>query len=559
MLPTDAPDRLAALAERHFEGLLRFDPIAATRIGDRRFEALLPDLSRARRAERTAELEALARDLSELDREALDETGRVTADVLAFQVEKSLDERRHGLDLMAVNQMYGPQVALLQLATQHPMDADGRASYLDRLAAFPASLESWIDQLDEGVERGIVGPRIVTDRVLSQLDDLLIEPLSQDPLVHAAERVDESERESFAEAVEEAVREHARPAFARMRAYLADTYRAHATATLGLGALPGGPAAYRFRIRAHTTLDLTAEEVHAMGLSLVTSFEERLAAIAAGSSHLNDVPGYLRELRTAPSNTYATREELLADAQRLLARATHLLPRWFGRLPHTRCVAEPIESFREKDAPAGYYQAAPLDGSRPAIYAVNLSRPGERMRSNLTALSLHEAVPGHHLQIALARESTHLPRSRRTGGVTAFVEGWALYAERLGEEMGLYEDEREIAGMLSYQIWRAARLVVDTGIHALGWDREQAIGYFREHVAIAETEIENEIDRYVLWPGQALAYMVGCEHIAALRADAAKRLGAKFDLRAFHDEVLRHGAVPLSVLTSLIDAWVAAR
>jgi uncharacterized protein (DUF885 family) len=193
------------------------------------------------------------------------------------------------------------------------------------------------------------------------------------------------------------------------------------------------------------------------------------------------------------------------------------------------------------------------------VYAVNTSRPGERMRSNLPALSLHEAVPGHHLQIALARESEHLPRFRRTGGVTAFVEGWALYAERLGEEMGLYEDERELAGMLNYQIWRAARLVVDTGIHALGWERERAIEYFREHVAIAEAEIANEIDRYVLWPGQALAYMVGCEHIAKLRKGAEQRLGAKFDLRAFHDEVLRHGAVPLTVLSALVETWILSR
>jgi uncharacterized protein (DUF885 family) len=280
-----------------------------------------------------------------------------------------------------------------------------------------------------------------------------------------------------------------------------------------------------------------------------------MESIAQKRGHRGDLSSFITKLTGDPANFYTTREEIQDDAERLFQKVKARLPERFGRLPKVGCIVKQIEEYREKDSVAAFYYGPPEDGSRPGVYYINTYHPKSRPRYNMPALTAHEAVPGHHLQIALALELGELPHIRRHGMFTAYVEGWGLYSELVADEMGLYEDDLSRFGMLNYQAWRACRLVVDTGIHAMGWSRDRAIAFLKENVAFSEAEIINEIDRYIIWPGQALAYMIGRREIQALRDESLQALGSRFDIKAFHDEVLRHGALPLSTLRKLIERW----
>jgi prolyl oligopeptidase len=340
-----------------------------------------------------------------------------------------------------------------------------------------------------------------------------------------------------------------------MLKYLEDEYQSRArTRDVGLWALPGGAEAYRFRIRLHTTTDLSAEEIHRIGLEELRSIQGEMQKIAGG-----DLKPFMDRIKKEPKNFFASREDLLETARRELAKANAKLPAWFKRLPKNECEVKQIEDYRERDCVAAFYYPPDEKLTRKGIFYANTFDATSRPRFNMPALAIHEAVPGHHLQIALALEIEGLPRFRRQAGFTAFVEGWGLYSERLGDEMGLYEDDLARFGMLTYQAWRACRLVVDTGLHAMKWTRQQAIDFFMENVALTETEVLNEIDRYIIWPGQALAYMVGKREILALRDEAKKAMGARFDIREFHDVVLRNGAIPLTTLRRLVRNWAGIK
>jgi prolyl oligopeptidase len=319
---------------------------------------------------------------------------------------------------------------------------------------------------------------------------------------------------------------------------------------VGLWALPGGAEAYKFRIKLHTTTDLTAEQIHKIGLEELRSIQDEMRKIAKG-----DLKAYMEKLKKDPKNFFSSREDLLESARRELAKADAKLPQWFKRLPKTQCEVKAIEDYREKDSVAAFYYQPDEKLTRKGIFYANTYDAGARPRFNMPALAVHEAVPGHHLQIALALEIPGLPRFRRQAGFTAFIEGWGLYSERLGDEMGLYEDDLSRFGMLTYQAWRACRLVVDTGLHAMKWTREQAIAFFMENVTMTETEVLNEVDRYIIWPGQALAYMIGKREILALREEARAKMGPRFDIKEFHDLVLRNGAIPLFTLRRLVHDW----
>ena len=327
----------------------------------------------------------------------------------------------------------------------------------------------------------------------------------------------------------------------------------------GIRDLPGAAAAYAWAIRSHTRAGLEADRIHRLGLDEVARIRAEMEKIAADRGHRGPLEGFFATLRADKAQWFGSRDELLAAAKRLLAQATARLPDLFGRLPKSVCEVWAIEAHREKDAVAAFYHGPPEDGSRPGVYYVNTHAPETRPRYNLPALTLHEAVPGHHLQIALALEATDLPPFRRHGHFTAYVEGWALYSERLGIEMGCYPDDLSRFGMLTYEAWRACRLVVDTGLHHMGWTRDQALDYMRKNLALTDTEIVNEVDRYIIWPGQALAYKIGQLEILALRDEAKAALGPRFDLRAFHDTILAPGAVPLEVLRRIVERWVASQ
>jgi len=367
------------------------------------------------------------------------------------------------------------------------------------------------------------------------------------------------ERGRFLSDTMSAIEEEVYPAFAELRKTLTTEIlpAARGDDRPGLAYVPGGRDAYRTLIREHTTLDLSPEEIHQYGLDEVERIRGEMSELGRKLFGTGDLTEIQRRLREDPKMHFQTREEVLRTAEDALERATLALPQWFGRLPRADCVVKPVPEHEEPYSTVAYYRAPAADGSRPGTYYVNTSEPETRTRYEAEVLAYHEAVPGHHLQIALAQELESLPLVRRHAEATAFVEGWALYSERLSDEMGLYSSDLDRIGMLSYDAWRASRLVVDTGLHAFGWSRQRAIDYMTENTLLAANNIENEVDRYIAWPGQALAYKIGQRRILELREEARTALGPRFDLAAFHDHVLENGAVTLPILTAAVHRWLA--
>jgi uncharacterized protein (DUF885 family) len=528
---------LAKIGEDYWEDVLREAPTYATYLGDFRYNDRLSDLSDAGRARWTSIAEGHLSRLKGIDRAALPEVERVSFDILKLQLENGLEEQRHKFWQWNVDQMGGPQADFPQLMNFHPLTDE--AGLIARFKAFPAYIGQYLDNLRAGAREGRVAMRKAVERVVGQLKELLATPVEKSPFAAKPSLVP-------------AARDHVYPAFKAMLEYLEKEYLPKARTTdVGLWALPGGAEAYRFKIREHTTTDLTAEEIHRIGLAELKGIHAEMRAIAK----TDDLKGYLEKLKADPKNFFASREEVLETARRDYEKCRAALPKAFSRLPKNECEVKAIEDYREKDSVSAFYYAPDEKLTRKGIYYANTFGAETRPKFNMRALTVHEAVPGHHLQIALAMEIEGLPRFRRQAGFTAFIEGWGLYSERLADEMGLYEDELQRFGMLTYQAWRACRLVVDTGLHALKWTRQQAIDFFQENIALSEREVLNEVDRYIIWPGQALAYMIGKREIFAVREEAKKTLGARFDLRAFHDVVLRNGALPLSTLRALVRDW----
>ncbi|MBI3270127.1 MAG: DUF885 domain-containing protein [Planctomycetes bacterium] len=560
--PADAAQALARLAEEYWEEQMSSSPTWATYIGDHRYNDRLEEIGPAARARYTKVLDAFQARLAPIAAAQLGEADRILADLLARKFAMGIEEPRHKFYQWGIDQMYGPQVRLFELVNYHPMKTEkDLADYAARLEAFPRYFRQYVGDLREGLGEGRTATRVVCRRVLEQLDAQLAMPPEQCALHEAVDRIPAgwSTRATIAARVEAAIRGPVYDALRSFRDFVKDEELPKAREEDGLWSLPGGDEAYRFRIRDHTTLDRSAEELHKIGLEELEAIQAEMLAIARRRGHTGDLNSFFEGLRKDPKNFSATREELLDGFRAILAKATAKLPRYFLKLPSIPCEVKAMEAYREKDSVAAFYYGPPDDGSRPGIFYANTYDLPARPRYNMTALTVHEAVPGHHLQIALALEQRSLPKVRRHEGFTAYVEGWALYSERLADEMGLYEDELSRVGMLTYQAWRATRLVVDTGLHAFKWPRQRAIDFMKSNLALGDTEVVNEVDRYIIWPGQALAYKVGQREILALRAEAQAKLGPRFDLREFHDVVLRNGAVPLPTLRGLVARWIEER
>jgi uncharacterized protein (DUF885 family) len=420
----------------------------------------------------------------------------------------------------------------------------------------PAWIYALADEHRRGVREGRPAARALVDRVVAELDDLLAQPAADWPL---AEPGRNAEARAFTEALLGVVTEEIRPAFERYRTMLADELRpaARDDEHVGLGHLEGGAEIYGGLVRAHTTTNLQPEALHELGRDEIERIDAEFVERGARMLGTRDLAATLARLRDDPALRFATRDEVFETARRTLERANAAIPDWFGRLPKTPCDVVVMQPHEERHSTIAYYREPATDGSRPGQYYINTSEATTRPRYEAEALAVHEAVPGHHLQIAIAQELEHLPAFRRLWGSTAFVEGWGLYTERLADEMGLYSGEIDRFGILSFDAWRASRLVVDTGMHALGWSRERAIGFMLEHTALAPNNVVNEIDRYIAWPGQALAYKVGQLELLRLRDEARSRVGDGWEIRRFHDAVLGEGALPLDVLRESVERQMA--
>jgi len=560
-MPNAALDQLA---NDYWDAYLERNPVQGTVLGDYRFNDRLGDITPLGRTLDARRLDDLARAQQELSTDGLTDEEAISHSALGHLIRA--DRTYLDADSLAytVDPMNGPQVAFLNIPALQPFrdEADSRAM-LTRWQ----SMGPWIDDSITNLRRGLADGRppiaVHVERVMKELDELLARPDAEWPLLdplredHAAWDAEAWER--FASDLTEAVRERIRPAFARYRSFLVDEAlpAARGDERVGLGNLEGGRDLYAALARAHTTTESTPEELHAIGLGEVARIDGEIEELGAQVLRTSGLAGTLAALRGDRSLYFETRDEIQGVAERSLAAANAAIPRWFGRLPATPCEVVRMLPHEEEHSTIAYYREPAIDGGRPGRYYVNTSAPGTRPRYEAEALAFHESVPGHHLQVAIGQELTGLPTFRRHADVTAFVEGWGLYAERLASDMGLYSGDLDRMGMLSYDAWRACRLVVDTGMHALGWSRSRAIAFMTEHTALGVNNITNEVDRYLAWPGQALAYKVGQLEISRIRGDAEAALGARFDIKAFHDAVLGHGPLPLATMREAVTRDLA--
>ena len=534
------------------------DPLVATLGGFRDHDDRLRDCSEAGEAATMARLGGILARTRDLDRAELSAGDRVTCSVIQAHGTAVADQLAARTVEYTISPLYvAPAAQLLfglpMIGIRQPAHAEG---YLARLRGIPRLLATVADRHRIGVAAGRLPVRRLVDAAVAHVDRYLANR-EDNPLRRPAPPADGA---AFAAERDRLIDGTVREAFTRYRTVIADEIAAHGRPDnrVGLCWLPDGEATYDRLIRAHTTVARSAEELHRSGLELIERLAAEYRSIGGRVFGPIELPDLFERLRTDPALRWRDGAEVVATARAAIARAEQVAPQWFGRLPSHRCTVAAVPDDEAPGAPPGEYLRAAMDGSRPAIYLANTYRAPERDRYTAETVAYHETVPGHHVQVALAQELPDLPLLRRTAPINAFAEGWGLYAERLADEMGLYSDDVARLGMLAGDSIRAARLVVDTGIHAHGWDRRRVIDFLRANTPMPQVYIEQETDRYIADPGQALSYMVGRLEIERIRAGAEQALGQRFDIRGFHDAVLSNGEIPLDALAQVIDDWVAS-
>jgi uncharacterized protein (DUF885 family) len=549
-----ADPNLAALAEEYWDTLLELNPTTATVLGDHRFDDQIEDLSAEGEAAARRRWGALLERLHALPTAGLDGEDRVTHGQMATELAQAIAGIDQRLAELQSDQMTGYHVGVLQtLPVMSAPDAHAAGMLVERFRRLPAALDQAARRYVEGAAAGRTPAAICVRRAASMLEGYLSSPLDADVFATLAGA------DSARPLLSDLARDVIRPAYARMVATLTDRLLpvARDDEHCGLAWIDDGPAIYATLVAQHTTLDLSPDEIHAIGMEEVTEkLPAEYAEVGGRLFGISDPARILDRLRTDPALRYRAGDEVLADARDAFEDASAAMGDWFGRLPKAPCSIEVVPDFLAPDSPSAYYFPPPGDGSRSGIYYVNTDKPENKARYETASIAFHEAIPGHHLQLAIAVELDHLPSFRRFSlGNTAYVEGWGLYAERLADDMGLYDDDLELIGMLAADSIRACRLVVDTGMHALGWSRSKAIEFMAANTPVSVDEVTIEVDRYIGMPAQALAYKLGQREILRLRDASRAALGARFDVKQFHDVVLGSGAVALPVLVDLVDAW----
>lgn len=557
---------LAALLRDHWQWRMEQSPTFATRLGDHRYDDRLHDPSDAAERARGGARRAFLARAEGIAPATLSEADATTLALFAELLRAEVDEEVCQTHLWNLSAMSNPLTSVSYLPRLVTVETPAQgAALVSRYRAASAHVDAHVDNLRLGLSRGLVANAETTRRVIAMVREQLDEPDARWPLMAPSEEPhpgwSDAEREVYRRDLAAAVSAGVRPALARFAAFLETEVlpAARPDDRVGLGALPLGEACYPARVRYHTGLDLGVEAIHRRGHEEMARINDEMRRLGAALFETEDLPAILARLRGDRALYFDTEEAVEEKARAALAAARARMPDFFGVLPRADCVVVRVPDYEAPFTTIAYYRPPHADGSKPGEYFVNTTEPTTRPRYEAEVLAYHEAIPGHHLQIAIAQELEAMPAFRLHLGLTAYVEGWALYTERLADEMGLYGGDLDRMGMLSYDAWRAARLVVDTGLHAMGWSREQAVQYMLEHTALAENNIRNEVDRYVSWPGQALAYKLGQLEIQRLRASAEEALGDRFDVRGFHDAVLSGGAVSLPVLEGQVARWVRRR
>ncbi len=551
---------LTAIIDDHWQWTLTQYPERRLDYGDRSGNDQWTDMSLEAFKRRNEDEGRFVQRLEQIEPATLSADAQVNRAMLLRQLRDNLTEYEDGLHLIALDMRSGPQHWHSMIDTLPMVSAQDHEDWLNRLRGLPEQLTQYQALLSEGISRDRTQAQIVMSRVPSQIANLITEQPNDSPFYRAfatmPEEIDSDTRASLQSAAATVISEQINPALRELLEFLESDYLPAARPP-GIGALPGGKQVYSRLAQHFTTTELTPDEIHEIGLREVARIRGEMETVIDTVGFDGDIAAFNDFLRTDPQFYYETPEALLEGYQAVSKRLDPGLVNLFGKLPRAPYGVRPIPDEEAPDTTTAYYMRPAIDGSRPGWYYVNLYQPEVRPKFEMEVLSVHESVPGHHLQISLAQELTGLPEFRRNGGFTAFIEGWGLYSERLGYDMGLYEDPYSRYGQLVYDMWRAVRLVVDTGIHYFGWSRQKAIDYFIANAAKSEADIINEIDRYIGWPGQALAYKIGQMKMLELRGEAETALGEDFDIRAFHDHMLGAGALPLDILERRMDDWLA--
>jgi uncharacterized protein (DUF885 family) len=551
------------LLDDHWQWSLRESPVLATTLGEHRYDRELGDLSLAAMDRRAREAAAFLARADAIDTTRLTPVERVTRAILRRDLAESVEGNRFGQRTVLFTTYSGWHTGFADLADDHPFrDRADYDAYVARLAAFPRYNRGAMETTRAAVAGGFAqpcAPFVGYERTIAGVMDSMPEQSRfMQPFVRRPPYIAEADWKALRAQALATVRDSVYPAYVALLDFYRTDYAPRCRPVAGISSTPNGAAYYAFRVRSETTTELTPAQIHQLGLREVARIGAEMDSLAHRAGYA-DRKAFVAHLRSDPKYYPKTADELLAAASVLTKRIDGEMPKYFGHLPRLPYTVKPIPDAIAAGTTAGYYGGGSLEGARPGIYWVNTSKLDQRPYYELTSLTMHESVPGHHQQIAIAQE-LDLPVYRRYGvSFAAFTEGWGLYAERLGIEMGLYDTPEKEMGRLSYEMWRACRLVVDPGIHAMGWTREQAIDYMLAQTALSRGNIEAEVNRYISWPGQATAYKVGELRIRELRATAERRLGARFDLRGFHDAVLENGPVPLDVMDAQVMRWIAQR
>jgi uncharacterized protein (DUF885 family) len=560
--------KLDKLVDDYFERLLELNPTFATAIGDLRYNDRYPiDIGTQWLADSLANEQQYLAALNDIDASKLDEASRLTYDIFKHNRQINIDGAMFRDELLPISQFGSTPVEFGRLGSGQSVQPFSNAKEYDDFLKRIASFSVWIDQaitnMKAGVDSGIVQPKPVVEKSLPQVASFIVDDpkksLFYKPIENFPESVTADDRKRLTDAYVKAIKETVVPAYKRLHAYLQNEYLPRARTEVGMSALPQGDKWYAQQAKRNTTTNLAPAQIHDIGLKEMARIHGEMDRIKNQVGFKGDLKAFMTQMRTDPQFVYAKPEDLINGYTVLKDRVTAALPKLFELQPKMAFEVRAVEAFREKSEATGSYQAGTPDGKRPGVFYANTYDLPSRPRFMMETIFLHEALPGHHMQIALQFELQSLPRFRRYGGDTAFMEGWGLYSESLGKELGLYQDPYQYFGSLTAEAWRAARLVVDTGMHSKNWTREQAIDYMRDNTAIGETDIVAEVERYIAIPGQALAYKIGQLKIRELRTRAEQKLGGKFDVREFHSQILKDGSMPLSVLEAKIDRWIASK
>jgi uncharacterized protein (DUF885 family) len=569
---TNEAARLHALFKQSDEESLRRNPLDALYRGDLRYATQFGDYVTPAywAAERAAAVSELAR-LKQIDRSKLNATDQLAYDVFQWQLERTL--RSTSPEIISLSsvrpidhktgwQTFFPDLSSGRSAAPFKTAADYEAS-LSRIGGFITYLDNSIAQFRKGMASRVVQPKLVVDVVVEQMDALIAQGVDNStfyaPVLNFPDDLPAVEKARLTAAYRKTIGEQLIPAMTRFRNFMANEYRPVARDSVGMGQMAGGQAMYRHLVEQRTTLPLDPEAVHQTGLSEVARIRGEMERIKDKVGFQGTLQQFFEHIRTDPKFKPASKEALAQGYYAIGKKVDARIGELFSTLPKTPLRIEPVPAFKEKSAAGGSYQGGTPDGKTPGTFYYNTYDLPSRTTPGMETLYLHEGAPGHHFQISLAQENTALPEFMRFGGNTAFSEGWALYAESLGPELGMFTDPYQAFGTLDDEMFRAIRLVVDTGLHAKGWSRQQAVDYMLANSAIGKTDAESEINRYIANPGQALAYKVGQMKIRELRTKAERELGPKFDVREFHEQVLMTGALPLAILEQKIDRWIAAK